>query len=81
MLEATIIVNDWYSLGLALGLEGFRLDKIMTETKGNVDDGQRAMVSLWLDTGNASWRALVQALKSVLVNKAGLAKDIAAKHL
>ncbi len=35
------------------------------------------MISLWLDTGNASWRALVLALNSPQVDKTELAKEIA----
>ena len=38
------------------------------------------MISLWLDTGNASWRALVRALASPLVGKRDLAEKIAAEH-
>ena len=38
------------------------------------------MVSEWLDTGKATWRGLVQALTSPLVNKKGLAVEIAKQH-
>ena len=75
-------VNDWpwHSLGLALDLEKYRLDVIHIDHRGNVRDCRKAMVSLWLHTGNASWRALVRALASPLVGKRDLAEKIAAEH-
>ena len=86
-LEKAIItinepVNDWpwHSLGLALDLEKYRLDVIHIDHRGNVRDCLKAMISLWLHTGNASWRALVRALASPLVEKKDLAMKIAAEH-
>ena len=87
ILEKAIItaetVDDWpcwHSLGLALDLEKYRLDLIHIDHRGNVRDCLKAMLSLWLDTGNASWRALVRALASPLVGKRYLAEKIAAEH-
>ena len=53
---------------------------IYIDHSGNVRDCLKAMISLWLDTGNASWRALVRALASPLVGKRDLAGKIAAEH-
>ena len=86
ILEKAIItaetVNDWpwHSLGLALDLEKYRLDVIHIDHRGNVKDCLKAMASLWLHTGNASWRALVRALASPLAGKRDLAMKIAAEH-
>ena len=86
ILEKAIItaetVNDcpWHSLGLALDLEKYRLDVIHIDHRGNVRDCRKAMISLWLHTGNASWRALVRALASPLVGKRDMAMKIAAEH-
>ena len=86
ILEKAIItaetVDDWpwHSLGLALDLEKYRLDVIHIDHRGNVRDCLKAMISLWLDTGNASWRALVKALASPLVGKRDMAMKIAAEH-
>ena len=38
------------------------------------------MVSEWLHTGEATWRGLVQALTSPLVNRRDLAIEIAMQH-
>ena len=83
ILEKAVItvneaVNDlpWHSLGLALDLEKFRLNVIHIDHRGNVRDCLKAMISLWLNTGNASWRALVRALASPLVGKRDLAEKI-----
>ena len=84
--KAIITVNEtvdelpWHSLGLALDLEKYRLDVIHIDHRGNVRDCLKAMISLWLDTGNASWHALVRALASPLVGKKDLAEKIAAEH-
>ena len=84
--KAIITVNEpvnnwpWHSLGLALELEKYRLDVIHIDHRGNMRDCLKAMVSLWLHTGNASWRALVRALASPLVGKKDLAMKIAAEH-
>ena len=84
--KAIITINEpvnnwpWHSLGLALHLEKYRLDVIHIDHRGNVRDCLKAMIPLWLDTGNASWRALVRALSSPLVEKRDLAMKIAAEH-
>ncbi len=84
--KAIITVNEavddlpWHSLGLALNLEKYRLDVIHIDHRENVRDCLKAMISLWLHTGNASWRALVRALASPLVGKRDLAMKIAAEH-
>ncbi len=71
-------VYGWYSLGLALGLDEYELNGIRIRERSS--GRQKAMISLWLDTGNASWRALVRALASPLVGNRGLAMKIAAEH-
>ena len=83
ILEKAIItaetVDDWpcwHSLGLALDLEKYRLDVIHIDHRRNVRDCRKAMLSLWLHTGNASWRALIRALTSPLVGKRDLAEKI-----
>ena len=84
--KAIITVNEpvddwpWHSLGLALDLEKYRLDVIHIDHRGNVRDCLKAMISLWLGTGNASRCALVRALSSPLVGKKDLAEKIAAEH-
>ncbi len=38
------------------------------------------MVSLWLNSGTASWKTLVQALVKPLMNKEELARRISEEH-
>ena len=80
MLNKIISVGDWKSLGLKLKLRKYQLDDIDDNNRERVKDCRREMISQWLDTGNASWRALVRALASQQVGKRGLAMEIAKKH-
>ena len=80
VLEAVRDVVNWKYLGLTLGLEKPQLDIMDQNCRGIVKDCRMEMISLWLDTGNASWRALVRALASPLVEKRNLAMKIAAEH-
>ena len=54
-------INDWMYLGLLLGLPSHKLVRISQDVHDKRERLQK-MVSLWLDSGTASWRALVQAL-------------------
>ncbi len=81
VLRAITSVVKWHSLGLELpGLDKCQLDKIEIDNRGRVDDCQKAMMSEWLHTGVATWRGLVQALASPLVNRRDLAAEIAKQH-
>ena len=81
VLEAVeIVVCKWHSLGLKLGLKQHRLDIIQNDHKEKIEECKKAMVSRWLDTGEASWRVLVTALASKLVGKEGLARSLAEQH-
>ena len=79
VLEAVHDVVNWQYLGLTLGLEKPQLDIMDRNYRGIVEDCRMEMISWWLNTGNASWRALVRALASKLVNRRDLAMKIAAK--
>ena len=80
VLEAVHDVVNWQYLGLTLGLEKSQLDIMDRNCRGIVEDCRKEMISRWLHTGNASWRALVRALSSPLVGKRDLAMKIAAEH-
>ena len=81
MVKAVHDVVNWQYLGLTLGLEKPQLNIINQNYRGIVEDCRKEMISQWLDTGNASWRALVRALAaSKLVVKMDLAMKIAAEH-
>ena len=74
-----IDVTDWVSLGLALGLSPPELDRVGRDGYDE-RERQRRMVSLWLDTGTASWKGLVIALLNPIVKKEELAKRISEQH-
>ena len=79
ILDYVIEVTDWMSLGLSLKLPLYKLEGIRLDGYSLGDRLQR-MVSLWLDSGTASWRALVQALFDPLMNKEELARRISEEH-
>ena len=79
VLEATVEVTDWYSVGLTLGLPVHMLDTIRRDGC-NETDRKRKMILKWLDTGEASWSSLAEALKSPLINKRGIAEQICKDH-
>ena len=75
---AEVTASEWLPLGLLLGLSSHELIKI------NLNRGinkLRMMVYLWVDSGTASWRTLVQALFHLLMNKKELARRISEEHL
>ena len=78
-MEATVKVIDWKSLGLSLGIPISMIDRIEVDCH-RAKDCQRHMLQHWLNTGNASWAALVAALKSQLISMNGLADTIAKEH-
>ena len=79
ILDYIIEVTDWMSLGLSLKLPSYELEGIRQDGY-NLKDRLQRMVSLWLDSGTASWRALVQALFDPLMNKEELARRISEEH-
>ncbi len=76
VLGSIIEVTDWMSLGLLLGLPSHKLVRISQDGRERL----QRMVSLWLDSGTASWRALVQALFDPLITEAVLARRISKEH-
>ena len=79
VVRSIIKVTDWKLLGLLLELPSHKLERIRRD---GYDERERLqmMVSLWLDSGTASWRALVQALFDPLMNKEELARRISKEH-
>ena len=78
-MNATVKVIDWKSLGLSLGIPVSVIDRVEVDCH-RATDCQRHMLQHWLNTGNASWAALVAALRSQLVFMNGLANIIAKEH-
>ena len=71
---------EWYDLGLQLNVKVGKLNSIRTEfntTKHQL----REMLNAWLTSSdNASWKTLINALKSRSVGASQLAGDLKAKY-
>ena len=78
--EATVDITDWYYLALLLGISETDLQHIKTDHKDSLRKQHKAIVTKWLDSGNASWATLVSALRNKLVGKGALADTIAKQH-
>ena len=79
VMQSTVEVVDWHTLGIQLKIPPHELDKIRNDHK-NVVDCSRVMLQYWLNTGNASWTTLVAALKSPLIHLTRIAEKIAFEH-
>ena len=77
--EAVIEVTDWFSLGLKLGIPYHQLERIRIDGHNEIAR-QRNMILSWFETGHASWSSLVEALKSPLIKKDEIAKQIIKAH-
>ncbi len=79
LTELVDVCADWENIGLELELAPGTLDAIKGPFKDH-RDCLRDMLKKWLNTSAApSWEGLVQALKSPIVGKVGLANELEAK--
>ena len=76
---ASITVTNWNGLGLALGLPSYILGRIKQQYT-TVQDQIQDVLYHWIETGDASWARLIEALRSPLVNMGRLARQIASDH-
>ena len=79
--ELAEVAAHWYTVGLFLKIDYFRLDAIRNDTCGRTNQSMeclREMLATWLRGTDASPAALVQALRSAGV--IGLAKKMAVKY-
>ena len=76
LMKATHTINNWFLLGLELGVSSSVLGRIEQDSS-KVLDRLCNMLLHWIGTGRASWAVLVRALHSPLLNKEGLANEIA----
>ena len=74
--QETASVVQWFTLGLYLGIAGYKLEKISVDYRFNYEYLQQ-MLSAWLKTGAATWLSLVRALKKI--GQSDLANQIANK--
>ena len=74
-------INEWFNIGLELGIEPSELEAIETN-KHNEKDRLRSMLSKWLKKGcDTNWSKIYDALKSPLVEMNALAETIATEFL
>ena len=69
-------ITDWSILPLLLGISEPEYERIISDNPLNVAHQHKA-ITKWLASGNASWAALVNALRDELVNEQRLADEIA----
>lgn len=81
--ELSEITNEWFMLGLVLGLKDSTLKGIKTDNT-NVQECKEEMVRSWLQRKDEctppSWQALVEALKDTLVKRNDVAEKIKQKY-
>ena len=81
VLEATHKARTkWYNVGLKLGVESHTLDSIKAEFNDPIEC-LREVFKPWLKGTNprATWRALIDALRSCLIGEDKLADQLEAK--
>ena len=72
-------VVEWKVLGGALGVCEADLERIQRDEPSELLR-QKAMLSRWISSGNASWRGLVDALLFPPLKAEGVAKAISKKY-
>ena len=71
-MSFTTTISNWSVLGLLLGLTNKALDECQ-----RTENPHKAIITKWLQHGNASWANLVTALKDKLVDQIAVADCIA----
>ena len=79
VMRATKAITDWSILALLLKLSPADLDNIESATCDKQKQ-QKKIIIKWLDSGEASWAALVNALNDELVKQGAIANEIAKKY-
>ncbi len=79
LTELCEVCAQWYYLGLVLNLTPDVLDAIKGPFKSD-KDCLRDVVLRWLKTSGPSWEALVQALRSPIVDTERLARHLEQKY-
>ena len=83
LCELEGIAEEWFDLGLCLGLKNSTL-KAIEENESKVAKCKREMVISWLrmkDNSTPSWQALVSALKKPIVGRRDIACQIKKTHM
>ena len=81
VLRATVAVIEWQTLGIELGIDHSKLKIIANDNREKYKSCLTNMLATWLSSGSATWRGLVEAIRSPLVDKNDIAEEIARKHM
>ena len=78
-LELKTVTANWYLLGINLGLQMHKLEKIERDYRGSCDEQMLHMLDLWLRRApTASWENVANALQQMGENK--VAENIRQKY-
>ena len=76
------VAANWFNLGVALGLPYHTLERIESDYPRDAPMCLTKMIIAWLQkSSQPTWRGLIFALMSPLVNRVDIANTIATKHL
>ncbi len=74
------LINEWYNLGLALGVQDVTLRRIKF-IENNIQDCLREMLTRWLGSSSShTWSDICNGLRSDTVKKYVLAEKIEQKY-
>lgn len=78
------VKGEWWEIGLVLQLQPGELRDILNDRRHNTDFQRlTAMLTIWLDkllNPPQTWPVIVEALRSLVVNKPNIAEEIRREH-
>ena len=78
--EVHTVREKWFNIGIQLKLEPKELQRIATDHKNDYSAGLNLTLIQWLETGDASWETLCEAVQSPIVGECNLGKQLQKKH-
>ena len=78
-MRLTQDITNWSLLALLLGVSSADLERVQLNYS-TVQLQHQAIIKLWLDSGEAKWSALINALRDPLVNKGAIADKLMEQH-
>ena len=74
------VKEKWLDIGMELRASPTELRKIAETHKQDYRTCLNLMLMQWLESGDASWKILCEALKSSTVEESGLGTELQEKH-
>ena len=76
------LAAEWEQLGLALGIERFRLRQLKTNNHGDTTACLTDALQIWIDTGSATLEKLGDAVSNpAFINNENLSKEIKEEYM